>query len=179
MWVNLGLALGAVFVITLVLIGHPGTSSLVFLAVAMTLVDVLGMMWIWEISIDSVAVINLTLAIGLAVDYSAHIGHNFMTQQGTRGERVIAALADMGTSVFNGGFSTFLAVVVLALSKSYVFRVFFKMFFGISVFGLAHGLIFLPVMLAMVGPEPYLDDGKPASRPSTPSSINVKEKPVE
>merc|ERR1719230_1400449 len=143
----------------------------------MTLVDVLGMMWLWGISIDSVAVINLTLAIGLAVDYSAHIGHNFMTQQGSRAERVVKALADMGSSVFNGGFSTFLAVIVLALSNSYVFRVFFKMFFGISVFGLAHGLILLPVLLALVGPEPYVaGDGKPASRPSTPSSITVKEK---
>lgn len=92
MWVNLGLALLAVLLITFLLIGHPGTSLLVFAAVAMTLVDVLGMMWLWGVSIDSVAVINLTLAIGLAVDYSAHIGHNFMVQQGTRPERVTKTL---------------------------------------------------------------------------------------
>ena len=83
----------------------------------------------------------------------------------------------MGTSVFNGGFSTFLAVVVLAISKSYVFRVFFKMFFGISLFGLAHGLILLPVALALIGPDPYLiaEQSEIADRPATPSSVKVKE----
>ena len=67
---------------------------------------------------------------------------------------------------------TFLAVVVLAISKSYVFRVFFKMFFGISVFGLLHGLVFLPVLLSIVGPAPYVrpDSGKvePEPEPTEP-----------
>jgi hypothetical protein len=103
MYTNLGLAMAAVLVITLVLIGHPTTSLLVFACVAMTLVDVLGMMWVWGIAIDSVAVINLTLAVGLAVDYAAHIGHSFMLCSGTIDERIVQTMADMGTSVFNGG----------------------------------------------------------------------------
>ena len=40
-----------------------------------------------------------------------------------------------GVSVINGGFSTLLAVVLLAFSQSAGFRVLFKMFFGIVVFG--------------------------------------------
>ena len=49
-----------------------------------------------------------------------------MSTQGTRDERVKAALADIGPAVFNGGFSTFLAFVLLAGSKSHVFATFFK-----------------------------------------------------
>ena len=60
------------------------------------------------------------------MDYSAHIAHAFMSTQGTRDERVKHALADIGPAVFNGGFSTFLAFVLLAGSKSHVFATFFK-----------------------------------------------------
>ena len=41
-------------------------------------------------------------------------------------ERARATLRDMGPAVWNGGLSTFLAVVLLAFSNSYVFKSFFK-----------------------------------------------------
>ena len=41
---GLGLCLLAVFVLTLILIAHPGTALLVFLCVTFTIVDVLGIM---------------------------------------------------------------------------------------------------------------------------------------
>lgn len=58
----------------------------------------------------------------------------------------------MGSSVFHGAFSTFLAIIVLAPSKSYIFNVFFKMWFGIILFGVANGFILLPVLLSLCGP---------------------------
>ena len=53
----------------------------------------------------------------------------------------------MGPAVFNGGFSTFLAFVLLMTSQSFVFVTFFKIFFLVVSFGLYHGLVFLPVVL--------------------------------
>lgn len=41
-------------------------------------------MYFWNLTIDTVTCIQLVLAIGLAVDYSAHIGHTYMTVTGTR-----------------------------------------------------------------------------------------------
>mmetsp|Transcript_27376 Transcript_27376/g.41641 ORF Transcript_27376/g.41641 Transcript_27376/m.41641 type:complete len:87 (+) Transcript_27376:2527-2787(+) len=58
----------------------------------------------------------------------------------------------MGSSVFHGSFSTFLAIVVLGPSASYIFQAFFKMWFGIIIFGVANGFILLPVMLSLCGP---------------------------
>lgn len=58
----------------------------------------------------------------------------------------------MGSSVFHGAFSTFLAIVVLSPSKSYIFKNFFKMWFGIILFGVANGFILLPVLLSVCGP---------------------------
>ena len=58
----------------------------------------------------------------------------------------------MGSSVFHGGFSTFLAIISLASSKSYIFEVFFRMWFGIIIFGMANGFLLLPVILSFCGP---------------------------
>ena len=41
-------------------------------------------------------------------------------------ERSRRVLVDMGPAVFNGGFSTFLAFILVAFSDSYVFTTFFK-----------------------------------------------------
>ena len=69
-----------------------------------------------------------------------------------RDERVISTMTEIGPAVLNGGLSTLLAFILLATSKSYVFLSFFKIFFLICLFGLFHGLVALPVLLALLGP---------------------------
>ena len=71
----------------------------------------------------------LILSIGLAVDYSSHIGYKFMVYKGTKSERAKASLINMGPAVFNGGFSTFLPIIMLAGSNIYVTLTFFKVCF--------------------------------------------------
>ena len=112
-------------------------------------------MHFWGVMIDTSAAVLLTVAMGLAVDYSAHITHSFLANtEGSRDERVKRTMLGMGPAVFNGGFSTFLAFSLLMTSKSFVFLVFFKIFFLVVFFGLLHGLIFLPVVLNFIGPKP-------------------------
>lgn len=57
----------------------------------------------------------------------------------------------MGSSVFHGGFSTFLAIVTLSPSRTYIFVVFFRLWFGIILFGLSNGFMLLPVILSIIG----------------------------
>ena len=56
--------------------------------------------------------------MGLAVDYGAHIAHFFMTvENGDRNQRIQETLINIGPAVWHGGFSTFLAFVLLMTSK--------------------------------------------------------------
>ncbi|XP_066266301.1 patched domain-containing protein 3-like [Branchiostoma lanceolatum] len=152
---NIGLAMVAVAVVTLLLVADLLMSIYITLCVVFTLVDLGGLMHFWGLTIELSTMVILVLAVGLAVDYSAHIGHTFMLVHGTRNERAKETLLRIGTAVFNGGFSTFLAFVLLSGSQSYIFQTFFKVFFGVVLFGLWHGLVFLPVICSLIGPAPY------------------------
>ncbi|XP_075238943.1 patched domain-containing protein 3-like [Convolutriloba macropyga] len=152
---NVGLAFIVVFLVCMLLIANIVTVALVLSCVVFTLVDVIGFLHLWGNTINVVTTIMVILAVGLAVDYAAHIGHTFMVSTGSRQHRMRVTLREIGTAVFNGGFSTFLAFLPLALSVSFVFKKFFQIFLLVSIFGLFHGLIFLPVMLSWIGPSPY------------------------
>ena len=152
---SLGLCLLAIFIITLTMIAHPVTAFCVFLSISFTIVDIVGFMRMVGYKIDSVLTVWLVIAVGLAVDYSAHIGHSFMKHYGTRQERLCKVLGEIGTAVVHGGTTTFLSVLPLALSESYVFYVLFLTCFLTVLLGLFHGVFFLPSLLLFVGPAPY------------------------
>lgn len=122
LFVNVGLALVAVAIIVLITVASPITAIIITVNVAFCLVEILGFMHALGIAIDSVSVINIVLAVGLSIDYSAHVGHCFMVKGGKdKNKRALEALADIGSAVLSGALTTFLAVVVLLFSSSYVF----------------------------------------------------------
>lgn len=156
LFLNVGLAVAAVGVIVFFTVASPMTAVLITLNVAACIVEILGFMHALGIVIDSVSVINIVLAVGLSVDYSAHVGHCFMVKGGKdKNARALEALADIGAAVLNGAISTFLAVVVLLFSSSYVFVTLSRQFALTVALGITHGLILLPVLLSLVGPKPF------------------------
>ena len=173
---NLGIAMACVFVTTL--LADFFGAIIVLFTVAITLVDLCGYMHSWGLTIDVVSAVNVIIAICLCVDYSVHICHAFLTVSGTRKERAAAAMVDMGPAVLNGGISALIAFILLAGSESHVFSVFFKIFLLVVIFGLFHGLVLLPVLLALFGPTSY-PNAKPANEEqkianNPPDNISVK-----
>eukprot|EP00732_Lithocolla_globosa_P001632 Lithocolla_globosa_v1_NODE_847_length_3192_cov_9.743067.p1 type:complete len:916 gc:universal NODE_847_length_3192_cov_9.743067:339-3086(+) len=152
---NSGLTLLCVLIITLILVANPITAFFIFLCVAMVILDTFVVFYIAGIDLDAVVIVQLVLAVGLAVDYSAHVGHSFMVATGDNYERLCRAMGGIGPSVLNGAFSTFLAVLLLAFSQSYIFFIFFVQFTATVVFGVLHGMVLLPILLWAVGPPPY------------------------
>nr|CAD7423184.1 unnamed protein product [Timema monikensis] len=62
-------------------------------------VNVAGMMFYWGLTIDIVSCIGLELASGLCVDYAAHVGHNFLTCNGSNNNRALKVVTDMGSAI--------------------------------------------------------------------------------
>jgi len=149
---NILIACVCVFIVNLVMLADFFAAALVLLMIGLVDICILGYMAHWGLDFNSVTAINLVLAVGLAVDYSAHIAHSFLVEKGPGVERAKKAVDHIGYSVFNGGLSTFLAIMPLGLGKSYVFGVFFKMWFMIIIFGLYFGVIVLPILLRFLSP---------------------------
>ena len=115
---------------------------------------------------------------GLAVDYSLHVMHTFLSTPGaSRRERARATMLGIAAAVLLAVVSTAVGVVVLAASSSEIIRTFFKLLMGTVLFGGFMGLAVLPVLLALVGPSACLHDGSAAPLPGSTADAAAERKP--
>ena len=146
---NLGIAVGAIAVVSLVLI--PSVTAVVWVTLATVSICsmVIGYMSLWDVSLDSVSMINLIICIGFAVDFAAHISYHFVASASAdSNENARDALGALGTPILQGAASTLIAVAALSTSSTYIFRTFFKVMSLVMVLGLFHAIAVLPVLLS-------------------------------
>lgn len=166
----LGSAVGIVFVVSSILLGSVLTALVVTITVVMTVVDIIGAMAVFDVSLNAVSLVNLIICVGIAVEFCAHIARAFMFPAGSvmdraknrfrgRDARAWTALVNVGGSVFSGITVTkLLGVCVLAFTRSKIFEIYyFRVWLALVVFAATHALIFLPVALSLAGGEGYAD----------------------
>lgn len=152
------LGVSAVTFITLLFVPHWTSALFVAPIITMLYIDLLGFLQVCGIAINAVSYISLVMSIGLMVDFLLHILLRYYeSKEATRTEKVKDVIQTMGTSVLIGGLSSFLGVVPLSFAASDIFSTIFVVFLGLVLFGCTHGLIFLPVLLSMFGPNAVLD----------------------
>ncbi|KAI1493861.1 patched sphingolipid transporter [Biscogniauxia mediterranea] len=166
----LGSAVAIIFVVSSILLGSVVTALVVSATVVMVVIDIIGAMAVFDVSLNAVSLVNLIICVGIAVEFCAHIARAFMFPSGTvmegaknrfrgRDARAWTALVNVGGSVFSGITVTkLLGVCVLAFTRSKIFEIYyFRVWLALVIFAATHALIFLPVALSLVGGEGYLD----------------------
>ncbi|TQS36998.1 hypothetical protein Golomagni_02542 [Golovinomyces magnicellulatus] len=166
----LGSALALIFLISSILLGSIQTAFVVTFTVIMILVDVIGTMAVFKISLNAVSLVNLIICVGIGVEFCSHIARSFMFPSRSMAERAQnkfslrdarawTALVGVGGSVFSGITVTkLLGVVVLAFTRSKIFDIYyFRIWLALVIFAAIHALVFLPVALSFFGGAGYGD----------------------
>lgn len=148
-----------VFFASFLFLFHPLAVCLMTFTIGMIIVEVYGFLSWCDLKVNGVSVINLVMAVGVCVEFTAHITRQFMVAVGDRKTRAQKSIQDMFAPVTFGAFSTILGVMFMAFAEFPYFTLyFFNMYMVIICFGWLNGIAVLPVILSVCGP-PTLSTG--------------------
>jgi len=97
---------------------------------------------------------NLTILVGLSVDYIVHMAEGYsLSDCSTRRDKIREMLENVGISIVMGAVTTIGAAVFMIFAKIMFFFQFGIFLFCISSFSVIFSLLVFPAVLSVIGPE--------------------------
>lgn len=124
------------------------------LTISLIIVGVIGIIPLagWKLGI--LESLNLTLVVGLAVDYVVHLADGYVrSQKHSRVDKVRETLGHVGISVLSGACTTIGASIFMLFAQIlffFQFGIFMFCTIGLSIF---YALFFFTTLLSLLGPE--------------------------
>ncbi|KAF7633542.1 SSD domain-containing protein, partial [Meloidogyne graminicola] len=137
----------------------PGTAAVLSINIG-----VFGLLFYWSIDLDPISMTTTLMAIGLSVDFVAHISfHYYKGEIEDCRERLAHALRSIAWPMLQAALSTVLSLLILVTVHAYMVQVFVKVIVLVISLGLFHGLVVLPIIYAAI---PF-NKSKKAKSPKT------------
>lgn len=151
---TVGIAVAVLCVVHCIFLPHPLVTAVVVINMLSSMVDVLGFMTLWGVTLSSDTMVHVILSMVFTVNYATHVCAAFLTPKSeTRSERALHATSCAAVPLFNFGTASLAGLLVLLSSQSYLFETFFKVTLLALAFGVFNGVFLTTAVMALVGPE--------------------------
>ncbi|KHN71235.1 Protein patched -like protein 1 [Toxocara canis] len=143
----------AVFFVISLIICNPWAAGVIMIILVLMTIELAGFLGLAGIKLNPVSAVTIITAVGIGVEFTAHVVLAFLTSLGTRERRMVAAVDRVFVPVIHGAFSTLLGIIMLAFSEfEFVVKYFFVVMSALIAIGVVNGLALLPVLLSLIGP---------------------------
>jgi len=151
-----GYSLLGVYGVALLFTFSPWGAAIMCVVILQIVVQLWGMLPFIDVKLNAFSVVNLSMTVGIAVEFTSYQVHTFLAAHGDRNTRMIKCMEQMMSPMLNGAMSTFLSVLVLIGARFPFFRkYFFGMFSLMCIIAFVNGMFALPILLSLVGPKPF------------------------
>lgn len=146
---NLVIAIGiialAVFCVISIILFNPWAAGCIMIILIMMTVELAGFLGWCGIKLNPVSAVSLICAVGIGVEFTAHVVLAFLTSLGTRDDRMAACINRVFVPVIHGALSTLLGIIMLGFSE---FEFVFKYFFVIMTVSQFHFRIYFNIIFS-------------------------------
>lgn len=123
----------------------------VSVSVVCTIVETVGYMFLWGVTLDLHTVLILILAVGFSINYPTHIAFSFIINSSKDCNRKLQkSIDDVGVPIIQGTVSNILGALPLIFAGTVLFFMMFKIIFLVSVFTCFHSMLVLPSVLSIL-----------------------------
>uniref|UniRef100_A0A1I7UEV2 SSD domain-containing protein n=1 Tax=Caenorhabditis tropicalis TaxID=1561998 RepID=A0A1I7UEV2_9PELO len=159
---NAMVTLACMAAVCVVFIRNPLSVGLATAAILSISIGVTGYLCFWDLDLDPVTLCAVIVSIGMSVDFVAHVACHYQVrykefeedgilkkiEMKTPESRVVNSLSNVLWPMVQSAFSTLLCVLPLAILQNYLPMVFVKTILLVVIWGMFHGLVLLPCILA-------------------------------